>query len=179
MNQDNKKFIVLVDDNPVTLQSGMNVLSGNYRVATAPSAIKLFELLEANQPDIIILDVDIPEVNGYQIIQVLKFRADTKDIPVIFLTGKTNSEDEVMGLSLGAIDYITKPFQPSLLLKRVEMHLLIEEQNKKIKNIVGLHDTLIKTMMELAVCQEKISEGSINEVQQQIRVLLDQIKINN
>jgi len=121
--ENNKKLVIIVDDNPTTLQSGLNVLSAKYRVATAPSAVKLFELLESNAPDIILLDIDMPEVDGFQVIKVLKFRQDTKDIPVIFLTGKSEPDDEVMGLSLGAADYITKPFHPSLLLKRVEMHI--------------------------------------------------------
>jgi len=125
-----KKFVVLVDDNPSTLQAGINVLSETYRVSTVPSAVKLFSLLETSVPDIIILDIDMPEVDGYQVIQVLKFRPDTKNIPVIFLTGKTDPADKQMGLSLGAIDYITKPFQPSELLNSIDTYLLAEEKNK-------------------------------------------------
>jgi len=127
-----KKLVVLVDDNPATLQSEMNIMSVNYRVATSPSAVKLFEFLEENDPDIIILDIDMPEIDGFQVIQALKFRQDTKNIPVIFLTGKANPDDELKGLTLGAVDYITKPFQPTVLLKRIEMHLKMEEQRKQL-----------------------------------------------
>ncbi|MCL2810091.1 MAG: response regulator [Treponema sp.] len=195
---DEKKFVVLVDDNPATLQSGMNVLSANFKVATAPSAVKLFEFLEANVPDIILLDIDMPEVDGYQIIKILKFKQTTKDIPVIFLTGKTEPNEELMGLSLGAVDYITKPFHPSLLLKRVEMHLLMEEQKKKlekqsteltsfndnlqklvhekVQNVLALQDTLLNTMTELSKCRDDITEGQIDRVQQRVKSLLDVIK---
>jgi DNA-binding response OmpR family regulator len=130
-----KKLIILVDDNPATLQSGMNILSVKYRVATAPSAVKLFELLETNEPNVILLDIDMPEVDGYQVIKVLKFRPDTKSIPVIFLTGKTDPEDELKGLNLGAADYIRKPLHPGLLVKRIEMYLLVDEQRRKLENL--------------------------------------------
>jgi len=118
-----KKLVVMVDDSPVALQSVMNALSAYYRVATVPSAVKLFELLENNTPDIILLDIDMPEIDGYQLIQVLKFRPNTKDIPVIFLTGRTEQNAELKGLQLGAVDYIKKPFLPSDLLQRIEQNL--------------------------------------------------------
>jgi DNA-binding response OmpR family regulator len=166
-----KKLIILVDDNPANLQSGKNVLSEKYRVATAPSAEKLFGLLENNHPSMILLDIDMPVMNGYETIKILKAKNDTKDIPVIFLTGKTEADDELEGLSMGAIDYITKPFNPRLLLKRIELHLLVDTQKKslnaktaelifftdnlqkmvweKTQNVINLQDALIKTMAEL------------------------------
>lgn len=120
-----KVLIILVDDNAANLQIGKNVLSEKYRVATASSAEKLFSLLENNYPAIILLDIEMPEMNGYEAIKILKSKSETKNIPVIFLTAKTEVDAELEGLSLGAIDYITKPFQPALLLKRIEMHLLV------------------------------------------------------
>ena len=128
-----KDLIILVDDNPANLRTGKNVLSENYSVATAPSAAKMFNLLENNSPALILLDIDMPEMNGYEAIAILKAKPETKDIPVIFLTGKAESDDELEGLSLGAIDYITKPFQPLLLLKRIEVHLLVEAQKKTLE----------------------------------------------
>ncbi|GHV69166.1 hypothetical protein AGMMS49928_10600 [Spirochaetia bacterium] len=127
-----KDLIILVDDNPATLRAGKNVLSKNYDIVTAPSAAKMFSLLENNSPALILLDIDMPEMNGYEAIKILKSKPETSGIPVIFLTGKTESDDELEGLSLGAIDYITKPFQPPLLLKRIEVHLLVEAQKKSL-----------------------------------------------
>ena len=115
-----KKIIILVDDNPSNLRIGKNVLSEKYTVATAPSAEKLFTLLETNSPALILLDIDMPEMNGYEAIKILKAKDQTKDIPVIFLTGLAGSDDQREGLALGAVDYITKPFQPEQLLKRIE-----------------------------------------------------------
>jgi DNA-binding response OmpR family regulator len=164
--ENEKKLVLLVDDNPATLQTGKNVLSTDYRVATAPSAVKLFELLQTNIPSIIILDIDIPEVNGYEIIKVLKFRPDTKDIPVIFLTGKTDPDDEVFGLSLGAVDYITKPFQPTLLRKRIDMHLLVEAQRRKLE----------KLSIEMEECYNDITEGNLPKAVKRIKALLEDKK---
>ena len=131
--ENEKPLIILVDDNPANLRIGKNVLSEKYSVATAPSAEKLFNLLENNSPALILLDIDMPEMNGHEAIKILKANDKTQNIPVVFLTGKAESDDELEGLSLGAIDYITKPFHPALLLKRIEVHLLVEAQRKTLE----------------------------------------------
>jgi class 3 adenylate cyclase len=131
--ENEKQLIILVDDNPSNLRIGKNVLAEKYIVATAPSAEKLFALLQNNAPSLILLDIDMPEMSGYEAIKILKAKPKTENIPVIFLTAKTESDDELQGLSLGAVDYITKPFQPPLLLKRIEMHLLVESQKKTLE----------------------------------------------
>jgi len=117
-----KKLIILVDDNPANLKIGKNVLSEKYTVATAPSAAKLFKLLENNRPAIILLDIDMPEMDGYEAIKILKSEQDTKDIPVIFLTGMTDSGNEEKGRNLGAAEYITKPFDPPSLIACLEKY---------------------------------------------------------
>jgi CheY-like chemotaxis protein len=117
-----KKLIILVDDNPTNLRIGKNVLSEKYTVATAPSAAKLFALLENNHPVLILLDIDMPGMDGYEAIKILKLNSETKDIPVIFLTGMTDSQDEEKSRTLGAIDYITKPFDPQELIACIEKY---------------------------------------------------------
>jgi DNA-binding response OmpR family regulator len=131
--ESDKKLVILVDDNLANLKIGNSILEEKYDVATAPSAKKMFSLLESNAPTIILLDIDMPEMNGYESIKLLKSKPETKNIPVIFLTAKTESGDELEGLSLGAIDYITKPFNPALHLKRIEVHLLVEDQRKTLE----------------------------------------------
>jgi CheY-like chemotaxis protein len=121
--ENEKKLVILVDDNPANLRIGKNILTERYVVATAPSAAKLFALLENNHPALILLDIDMPEMNGYEAIKILKNKPETKDIPVIFLTGMTGESDEAEGRSLGAADYVTKPFEPVFLLKCVEAHI--------------------------------------------------------
>jgi putative two-component system response regulator len=189
--ENEKELIMLVDDNPANLRIGKNVLSEKYRVATAPSAEKMFNLLENNIPEIILLDIDMPEMNGYEAIKILKSKPETKDIPVIFLTARTESGDEIEGLSLGAIDYIGKPFQPPLLLKRIEVHLLVESQRKSLKNfndnlqlmveektqsILDLQNALLKTMAELVECRDDITGGHIERTQRGVKILLEEIE---
>jgi putative two-component system response regulator len=196
--EDKKELIILVDDNPANLRIGKNVLATQYTVATAPSAHKLFDLLENNNPDLILLDVDMPEISGYQAIEVLKSKPETKNIPVIFLTARTESDDELAGLSLGAIDYITKPFQPPLLLKRIEVHLLVEAQRKKLEkqaaelqyfndnlqrmveekteNVLNLQNALLKIMAELVEYRDDITGGHIERTQRGIKLILEEME---
>ena len=121
--EDTKKLIMLVDDNPANLRIGKNVLSEKFTVATAPSAAKLFNLLDNNHPDLILLDIDMPGMDGYGAIDTLKARPDTKDIPVIFLTAMVDSENQEKGRAMGAVDYITKPFDPPLLIACIEKYI--------------------------------------------------------
>jgi class 3 adenylate cyclase len=127
-----KEVIFLVDDNPANLRAGKSVLMEKYNVYTVASAAGMFDLLRDKKPALILLDIDMPEMNGYEAVSRLKADSSTEDIPVIFLTAKSDSGSELDGLSLGAVDYITKPFVPSLLLKRIEVHLLIENQKKAL-----------------------------------------------
>jgi len=186
-----KKILVLVDDNPANLKIGKNVLSAKYAVITSPSAEKMFDILKNNSPALILLDIDMPQMSGYEAIKILKSNPETKDIPVIFLTAKTESGDELEGLSLGAIDYITKPFQPPLLLKRIEAHLLVETQRKelqyfnenlqkmveeKTQNILELQNALLKTMAELVECRDDITGGHIERTQRGVKIMLEAIE---
>ena len=160
-----KDLIILVDDNPANLRIGKNILSEKYRVATAPSAEKLFGLLENNTPSMILLDINMPEMDGYEAIKILKAKPETMDIPVIFLTARAESDDELEGLSLGAVDYIIKPFQPVLLLKRIEVHLLIEAQRitleKQTKDLQYFNNNLrhaFSTYLSEDVVEEIIND---------------------
>jgi len=113
----------LVDDNPVNLKVGRTALQDKYAVLTIPSGDKLLTVLKKNKPDLILLDVEMPEMSGYDVIKQIKADPETRDIPVIFLTGKTDPENERIGRSLGAVDYICKPFSPPLLIEKIELHL--------------------------------------------------------
>jgi len=131
MGSDNQKqTIILVDDNLVTLKTGKEIIKDRYNVFTVPSGKKLFELLADVKPDLILLDVKMPDMNGYEVIKVLKADAGTRDIPVIFLSSLNDVENELEGLNLGAIDYLIKPFSAPLLLKRIEAHLRMVSQTR-------------------------------------------------
>jgi CheY-like chemotaxis protein/anti-sigma regulatory factor (Ser/Thr protein kinase) len=119
---DGKKIIIMADDNPANLKLGKNILSEKYRVVTSPSAEKMFSLLENNHPAIILLDIDMPQMNGYDAIKLLKSKPETKDIPVLFLADGVDSPDWEKDISLGAADYIFKPFDPQTLMACVDKY---------------------------------------------------------
>ncbi len=182
------KKIFLVDDNATNLTIGKNALIGKYNVFTIPSGEKLLKMLEKTIPDLILLDVEMPEMNGYDVIKILKSNHETENIPVIFLTAKTDAASELEGLSLGAIDYITKPFSPPLLLKRIEVHLLVEAQKselkdfndnlmemvaEKTKTVVTLQNAIIKTVAELVECRDDITGAHIERTQNYLKALAD------
>jgi len=123
-----RSTIVLVDDNLSNLTIGRNMLKKFYQVIPVPSAGDMFELLKKVIPDLILLDIEMPEMNGYEAIKKLKSDERLKDIPVIFLTAKKDSDSELEGLDLGAADYVTKPFFAPMLLKRIEKELLFVKQ---------------------------------------------------
>ena len=129
-----RKIIILVDDDATNLSVGKDALDKHYDVLTLNSGARLLKILEKNIPDLILLDVEMPEMNGYETIKLIKGKPETAHIPVIFLTAKSDGENELEGLSLGAIDYITKPFSPPLLRKRIEDHLLVEAQKQELVN---------------------------------------------
>ncbi|MCL2819582.1 MAG: response regulator [Oscillospiraceae bacterium] len=116
--------IVLVDDNLATLEQGKRLLQEFYKVYTVQQASTLFENLEHDIPDLILLDVEMPEMDGFEAIAKLKADNRYKHIPVIFLTSKSDEESEKKGFSLGAVDYITKPFSGPLLQKRISNQIL-------------------------------------------------------
>ncbi|WP_010253789.1 response regulator [Treponema primitia] len=130
-----KQIIMIVDDNMANLTMGKNILKDHYQVFTIPSAEKLFEILEKIIPGMILLDIEMPGMNGYEAIKKLKADNRFKDIPVIFITALTDSNSELEGLTLGAVDFIFKPFSAALLVKRLENHLTMISQTKKLETI--------------------------------------------
>jgi len=123
------KKIIVVDDNVENLTAIKNTLKEQYEVYPSPSAAKMFDLLEHVIPDLILLDVEMPDMNGYDAAKKLKGYEKFKEIPIIFLTSRDDAKSEMEGLNIGAVDYIRKPFVAPLLLRRIKTHLsLIEHQ---------------------------------------------------
>ena len=128
-----KKSIIAVDDSITNLTALKNILRPYYEVFLLPSSAKMFELLKRMRPDLILLDIEMPEMNGYETLSVLKSNKMWKDIPVIFVTAKNDPSSEIKGLELGAVDYINKPYVVPLLLQRVNTHLALAEQNEALR----------------------------------------------
>ena len=183
----NENTIVIVDDDMTNLTVAENILAVKYNVITIPSGEKLFRLLEKLTPDLILLDIEMPEMNGYEVIKKLKGSEKTESITVIFLTATIDPASEVKGLSLGAHDYITKPFSPELLAKRVDMHLLLERQRKELLNnnksleitvgektgaILKLKNTILKTIAGLVESRDSVTGGHIERTQNYLKLLV-------
>ena len=115
-----RKSIILVDDNLTNLNAGKDILKAHYRTFPVPSAAGLFELLEDVRPDLILLDIEMPEMDGYEAIRKLKAEPKWRDIPVMFITARDGEYNKEEGLQLGAVDYLVKPFSSSQILKHLE-----------------------------------------------------------
>ena len=189
-----QKTIFLVDDDLTNLTIGNNTLNPYYNILTMNSGARLLKMLENHTPDLILLDVEMPEMSGYETIRILKSREETRDIPVIFLTGHSDGESELQGLSLGAIDYIIKPFSPPLLLKRIEVHLLVESQKKALVNfnnnlqvmvdsktetVVELKNAFLTTLAELVECRDDTTGEHIGRTQFYMGILLNALQNND
>jgi serine phosphatase RsbU (regulator of sigma subunit) len=121
-----KKTILVVDDAPANIQVVNSILKDTYKVRIATNGAKALELVKvAPPPDLILLDIVMPGIDGYEVCTRLKSDPGTKDIPVIFLTGQTETEDETRGFEVGAVDYIHKPFSPAVVKARVNTHLVL------------------------------------------------------
>ena len=127
MNQANeKKTVLLVDDTPANIHVVNSILKDTYKIRIATDGQKALELANVTpSPDLILLDVIMPQMDGYEVCTRLKTDANTRDIPVIFLTGQTEIEDETRGFEVGAVDYIHKPFSPAVVKARVQTHLVL------------------------------------------------------
>ena len=114
-----RKTIIVVDDNNVNLVICKTILKPFYTVYTAVSAAKMFKLMGHIKPDLILLDVEMPDINGYEAARMLKEKADFSEIPLIFLTARNDPVSEKVGLNLGAADYIPKPIDSGQLIERI------------------------------------------------------------
>ncbi|WP_461256571.1 response regulator [Treponema sp. R80B11-R83G3] len=152
---DERKKIIVVDDSLEDLTILKSILKDIYMVYPCPSASAMFNLLEHIQPDLILLDIEMPEMNGYDAAKKLKSVDEYYDIPIIFLTAMSDDQSEIKGLKLGAVDYIRKPFIMPLLLKRINIHLSLMEQRKMILDRNKEIEKLLEIKIEEARLREK------------------------
>jgi serine phosphatase RsbU (regulator of sigma subunit)/CheY-like chemotaxis protein len=144
-HESDKRIILLVDDKPANIQVAHNILKDTYTIKIATSGAKALDLAKVlPQPDLILLDIMMPEMDGYEVCSRLKSDPGTSDIPIIFLTGKTDAEDEMKGFELGAIDYIHKPFSPLVVQARVRTHLALREAREQLTEEKGKVDSLLE-----------------------------------
>ncbi len=183
-----KKFknkILLVDDDVHNLQVAITILK-DYNVLYAQNGEKALDLLEKNKFDLILLDIVMPNMDGYDVCKIIKSKNELKKIPIIFLTVKDEEKDIVKGFELGAVDYVVKPFFAEVLLKRVELHLKLasvmnelKEVNLNLNNIVDEQIEQIRQKDKLIIQESKIDAISdiIDVLSLQFKMPLDNIKL--
>ncbi|MDR1577633.1 MAG: response regulator [Deltaproteobacteria bacterium] len=200
MFQDDFKLpkIMVVDDSITNLKFAKTALAPIGEIFTVPSAQKMFDLLEKVRPALILLDITMPEISGLDAIKILKSSPFYTEIPVIFLTSINSKGAELEGLCLGAVDYITKPFEPLLLLKRVEIHLTIQRQKRKmeiqsqeLKNfnenlqkmvaeetekVSKLQVSVLETVVDLVESRDDITGGHIGRTMKWLELLFSGIE---
>ncbi|MDX1451903.1 MAG: diguanylate cyclase [Oleiphilaceae bacterium] len=128
-----KPVVLIVDDAAPNIQTLAQCLKDDYRIKVATDGVRCLELVKSDPaPDLVLLDVDMPGMNGYEVITHMKQDEHMADVPVIFVTGMDNDEDEEKGLALGAVDYVVKPVRPAIVRARVKTHVLLKQQRDQL-----------------------------------------------
>lgn len=134
--------VLIVDDTATTIAILSACLKDNYQLITARNGEQCLQMAKHSpQPDLILLDIEMPGMNGYQVCRKLSANPATSQIPIIFITGRLDVEDEEKGFSLGAVDYIVKPIHPPIVAARVKTHITLKKQKDKLERM-ALHDQL-------------------------------------
>lgn len=172
-DQIEKRAVLVVDDTPANIQILMETLKDDYRIIAAVNGKRALQLAASTPPpDIILLDVMMPEMDGYEVCAKLKADAKTRDTPIIFITAMNDAQDETKGLELGAVDYITKPFSQAVVLARVKSHLELKQAREILKNQNVILEQRVeertkevlelqKTEFDLLMAKEKV-ENELN-----------------
>lgn len=184
--------ILVVDDTPDNLLLMTDLLKDRYRVKAANSGEKALRVLQGGSlPDLILLDVMMPGLSGHEVAGQLKHDPRTCDIPIIFLTALAAIEDEIHGLELGAVDYITKPISPPLVLARVDTQLklkaaadflrdqndyLEKEVQRRTREVMAIQDVTIQAMASLAETRDNETGNHIRRTQHYVKVLAEQLR---
>jgi len=177
-DSDNKKFdILIVDDIPDNIELLSNILDvAGYEISFANNGRKAIEVVEFQAPDLILLDISMPEMDGYEVCKYLKTKEQYKDIPIIFLTALTDIENIIQGFIVGGQDYVTKPFNSEELLARVQTHLELKQRREEIARYA---EKLLHLNTELELLNHKLNEQkiSIEQKNKDITDSLDYAKV--
>lgn len=157
--QENRQKILVVDDTPENIDVLVGILKQDYQVKAAINGEMALKIVRASTPDLILLDIMMPGIDGYEVCRRLKADHTTRHIPVIFITAKIGIQDEIHGLELGAVDYITKPISPPVVEARVKTHLALANQNRELDRKVReqthqLNETRLQIVQRLGRAAE-------------------------
>jgi phosphoserine phosphatase RsbU/P len=154
-----KKLLLLVDDDSENVQAVYSILKDRYKIRVAMDGFKALELAKTEPfPDLILLDVIMPHMDGYEVCRHLKADPRTHEIPIIFLTGKTEVADETRGFEVGAVDYIHKPFSPPIVTARVQTHLMLREAHETVaRQLLAINSELeMARQIQLSILPREI-----------------------
>ena len=135
-NLGRKPRLLLVDDQPINIQALYALFADDYQVFMATSGPQALSLCRDQQPDLLLLDVQMPGMDGYEVCRRLKADPELRDLPVVFVTAHSDAQAETHGLELGAVDFISKPFNPTVVRARVKTHLLLKLQGDLLREMV-------------------------------------------
>ena len=136
-----KNRVLIVDDEPGNIKILSSVLAGDYALSVATSGAQALQIAEVQAPDIVLLDMVMPEMDGIQVCEALKANEATKNIPVIFVTSMSDSVNEERGLEAGAVDYISKPISPPIVKARVKIHIQNYLSRQFLENLLANQET--------------------------------------
>ncbi|MCL2881095.1 MAG: response regulator, partial [Treponema sp.] len=178
---DRKKTIFVVDDSSTNLAIAEQALEKHYLAITLSSAAKMFTALTKITPNLILLDISMPEVGGFEAIKRLKANNLYADIPVIFLTGLNDDETEAAGIELGAVDFITKPFSAPVLLNRIKNHLYVDEViherteqlRKRSEQLLRLQNGIVFTLADIVENRDSNTGGHIDRTAEYVKIFLN------
>jgi len=166
--------LFVVDDSDTILSVVEQALDKHYRVMTMSSAAKMLSLLEKVKPNLILLDIEMPEMNGLEALKQLKANRKFADIPVIFLTGRTDAATEAYGFELGAQDFIQKPFSAPVLINRLRSHLNIDKiVRDRTQRLWEVQDNIVSVLVEMVENRDKLTGGHVERTGEFVRILLN------
>ncbi len=167
-----KQKILIVDDIPTNIKILVETLQDTYEIFFATNGLKALEIVESDPPSLILLDIMMPDMNGYDLFKKLRAKDITKNIPIIFITAMGDEEDEKYGFELGAVDYIIKPFKPAIVKTRVKTQLELGRHRNYLEDLVDERTIeLQKTQKEIVERLSRASEFRDNETGQHIKRL--------
>jgi len=174
------KLILIVDDSTLYLKSAQVALEDMYNVITLTSAIEMFETLQMVKPDLIVLDIIMPDMDGITALKKLKSDIRYANIPVVFLTGKKDDETEAYGFEIGAVDFITKPFSKAVLTNRIKTHLDIEDViRERTETLLRLQGGLVSVLASMVENRDSLTGRHIERTTKYIEILLEAMYEND
>lgn len=168
-----RSILLVVDDQPVNIQILNALFQDEHQILMATSGEQALASCLKNQPDLVLLDVVMPDMDGYAVCQRLKARPETADIPIIFVTAQSNPTEEAAGLELGAVDYITKPITPAVVRARVNTQLALRHAMKTLaENESRLELRVAERSAELESIQSKLRQSQENLIRSEAKATL-------